>query len=341
MVSWDGMRTIMHKKNLYTGLFLILSLYYLGITATAVQFLLVFNNIMTATHAPSFGIIAIFPHLLFLPIIFVIASLTFFHLSLKIRDFSPLALILAILFLAVLPYPMFRVSQLYIYPLILQFDLFRLNNTFSWWNYIAVGLGLMSAIILIINSKKFGEEGKPLQKKSKILVGTFFFLTVIPVMIFCGYLYYRSTHQKFDYEKVRNNVSYYVYQPTVIPNGRIHETVYYIPRQLLVKKEVTVQVDFNYPMNELMNGKKAGLISLKQSAVDKKFNLETFSTQYQKTIKDARAIPMQSAKNKTGLLKHKNGAYYLMFISQKNTLIVISAFYIDQKDLMSFAESLR
>ena len=132
-----------------------------------------------------------------------------------------------------------------------------------------------------------------------------------------------------------------MYQPIVIPNGRIHETVYYIPRQRLVKKEVTVQVDFNYPMNELMNGKKAGIISLKQSGIDKKFNLESFSTQYQKTIKDTQTISIQNAKEKKGFIKRKKDANYLMFISKKNTLIVISAFYIDQKDLISFAESLR
>lgn len=309
-------------------------------TGMTIQILLIFNRMMTTTHAPSFGIIAIFPHLLALPLLFVIAALTFFHISLKVRDGSPLSFILALLFLGILPYPLFRVSQLYIYPLILQFNLFSLNNSFDMSNYIAIGLAAISAIFLIINIKQFGNEGAPLQQKSKILIVSFFILVTVPIIIFCSFIYYRSTHQNYEFESTQNKVAFHIYKPALLPKGRIYETVFYIPQQYLYKKNITVQVDFNYPLNELMKGKKTGLLSLKQTSVDKKFDLGTFVKSYKKEVSNIQTVNIKNADKKKGFIKQKKDAKYLLFLSDTQTLVVISAFYIDTKDLLAFAESL-
>lgn len=301
----------------------------------------IFNSVMTAAHGPPFAIIALFPHYLALPLLFMIAACTFFHLSLKTREGSKLSWVLAILFLMALPFPLYRVSQLHITPLIQQFGYSALYRSFESWNYVVLTVVTIAVITLIIFFKNFAFEGRSLQKKSKVLLSLFFLVIAIPTILYSFYMYYQAHYNNYDYDTIQKAIPFHVYTPTYLPEGRSFETVFYIPKKGVLPKEKTVQVDVNYSIKDIMNGKKSGLISLKQSSIDTAFDYQKFITDYRKEIPDMKKIILTVAKGNNAVIKQKKDAKYIIFVSKSNTLIIISAFYIDNKELLKFANSLK
>ncbi len=333
--------SIFSLKNLFTILFFLIALLYVCFSGMNVFMIQDLNEIMTAAHSPAYSIIAFFPYLPFFPLIFMIAAFAFFHISLKIRGMSPLSFILAVLFLIILPYPLFRVFTYSINPIVNQFNYSLFHNTFEKWNNVIVLLSIVTAVALMLSVKRFNKEGNPLEKKFRRLLGIFIIMISVPILCFSAFVFYKGYNTDSRYESVSKQVTFYVYRPEYIPENRIHETVYFVNKNGIVSGQQTIQVDFNFPLNELINGRKSGLISIKQSGINNSFNLNSFADGYRANIRSVKKISLKQASSSEGILKSHENSHYLLFKSKKNTLIVISAFYIDEKELVKFADSLR
>lgn len=319
--------------TILSSLYTVLSAFYIVKTIRLVVLLLQLNTSITSAHSPDFLFLKFVPLLLTLPGIFSIAALIFFHSALKIRQPTPLSFILGIVFILLIPIPLWYMGNTMITPII--------PKIFGpLWQDETVLLSGLIFIILLFLRKRFSAEGEPLSKKSRIVLLAFFIIFTLPTLLWTEYIFYKSNNPDYKRDQTQKSARFYLYEPTYFPKGRTYETTYFPLKKGLINGLKTVEVHMNYPLADIMRGKKSGLIIVKQSGLPKSFDIKKFVENDRKDITAVQIKKLSTAKKDTAYIKNNKNAHYLYFISNRNTLITINAFYINEPDLLKFAESL-
>jgi hypothetical protein len=323
-----------HMLALLSTLFGILSLLYIVKTIRLILLIFQLNTSMTGVNNLDYVFLQYIPLLLILPCISSIAAAIFFHSSLKIRQPTPLSFILSVLFILLIPFPFWYIGNLNITPIVPGF--FR-----TFWQDETIILACLLLVMLIIVRKRFSSEGKPLEKISRLILLLFFTIFTLPVLIGAEYMFFKSKNPDYKFAETQKQSGFYIYQPEYLPSGRNFETTFFIPKKGLVPLYKTVEFHINYPMAEIIQGKKSGLIIVKQSKIDKNFDLKKFIDSSEKEIKDVKSDKLEISKDGRISFKSIKNAWYLYFVTKKNTLVKISAFYITKDDILKFTRSLK
>ncbi len=288
---------------------------------------------MIGVNNPDFVFLQYAPLLLILPVLSSIAATIFFHSSLKIRQPTPLSLILSVLFILLIPFPFWYIGSLNIAPIVPGF--FR-----TFWQDETIILAAVLMIMLIMVRKRFSEEGRPLEKQSRFILLIFFVIFTLPILIGAEYMFYKSKNPNYKLVETQKQVNFYIYQPTYFPLGRVYDTTYFIPKKGILPKLKTVELHVNYPMVDIVRGKKSGLIIVKQSEIDKNFDLKNFIASSEADIKEIKSEKLNISKDDSVYFKSRKNGWYFYFITDKKTLIKISAFYIAKDEILKFIRSL-
>lgn len=340
LIYTTDMKGIFNVKNILSTICFFQTGIYLTLTAASILLLQNTNSVRMQAHAPPYDFLRYFPLIICIPVLYAFASLVFWHIALKIREQSPISWILAVLFFIAIPVPLNSVSRNILEQLtfLSQFSIFYLD--IAHWSQLTGIVSILAFIALIMSVKKFNHEGQMLSRKSRMILGLFFLLVPLSVSVYALRVYWSSTNHDYGYSRISQKVQFPLYRPTYTPSNLVQETMYYIPVKGLFEKKTTVQVNYNLPLARQFEGNK-GTIVLKQSQVPANFLLKDFFKKNKQTDTQEKTVSLKSISKGKAYLKYKKNALYLYFVSNRKTLIVINAFYIEEAALIRFAESLK
>jgi len=263
---------------------------------------------------------------------FSFAAVIFFYCALKVRDRSPLGLLLSSIFLLTIPVSLWILGKFQLAAAeFVSFD--------KLWFEPTIILSVFIFAALVIRRKEFNREGKPLKIKYKRMLLIFFVLFSLPTMLVAGYIKYFLATTDHDFALMQQKTDFYLYRPTYFPDNRVHEQNYYVNEGQVVSQEKTIQVVLNYPASERLEGKRSGQITLAQTGVDSAFDIHEY-LESELGSREAEVIESSIGKNNIIYFHEEEQKKDLFIHTPKDTFLIIKAFYIEYDELIKFAENL-
>ncbi len=332
MVLLKGMKISKQSKiNFISGIFYTTSALFILKTILILLSLLKLDKTVGSFHAPTYYFLEFYFYFLFLPVLFSLSSVLFFYCGLKIRDRSPLGWLLGLIFSLVVPFSLWYIGKIIIEP--------TTFHTFGpWWKDYTLISGIILFILLIAGTRLFEEEGKPIKKKFRIFIALFFSLICLPTIFFLFYIQFRIKTRDYDYPRIQKLVNYPVYRPNYFPDGRVYETNFFTIKKGIAPPYTTVEFNVNFPLSKIMQIRKSGLILVKQSKVDTKFNVENFIKQKTEMKIPIKKINVPLQKDTTYFANGKSRKV-IVIPTKQNTVIFIDGFYIKDTEIIKFAQS--
>jgi len=167
-------------------------------------------------------------------------------------------------------------------------------------------------------------------------------LIVLPAFGLAGYGFFLSAYPDYKYKQAKNQVSFYIFKPTYIPENRVQGSIF-ITGVNLSRENNAIMTVYEAPLDKLGDRNKPATILLKQVGVGGDFNLDNFVSDMAEDI-TVRNQAIKKAKSGQGLVFIKqtnNGSYVnLSFITNVDVLINITSVNTPLAEIMEFAESL-
>ncbi len=183
-------------------------------------------------------------------------------------------------------------------------------------------------------------EGRTIAFRYRIVLLVFFIFLTLPLFIYAGYAFYTIKNTDYDFKKIQKEVHFRLIKPTKLPDGREYESKFYIAKKPLYDSAQTVQVQFDYPLPELISGRKPGLIVLLQAKRSEELDLEkVFNSREAST--SAKKIKLTAWKNSDAYIVEGTNETKLYYPTEHGTIVFIRAYYISKNELLDFAANLK
>ena len=166
---------------------------------------------------------------------------------------------------------------------------------------------------------------------------------LIPAILFSLVAFIFAYNPDYGYVKAQESVFYHVYQPINKLDGRTITTKY-ITGKKLAGKDNAVQVFYDTPLEETINGKIMSIISINQVGVEAEFDFDKFSKELIKNPDSIKILNLQMATPNRAYLINKNKsimATSLTIITADKVLITLISPKASSEELIHLAESLR
>jgi len=342
----------MHKLKIVlfiTLLFITIAILFLIKSVMSIYFIYIFNKSMISAGTPSFYVFKYYPILLLLPCLSGIFMFIFLYEAFKLYLQSKKVLIISIISLTIFPLIMTISSSMMIMPVKRITDSYEssfqnISSYLSAINLFNPEIILISAtlLVLLIFRDKFTAVDMRLPLSLRIILSTFSILIVLPAFGLAGYGFFLSAYPDYKYKQAKNQVSFYIFKPTYIPENRVQGSIF-ITGVNLSRENNAIMTVYEAPLDKLGDRNKPATILLKQVGVGGDFNLDNFVSDMAEDI-TVRNQAIKKAKSGQGLVFIKqtnNGSYVnLSFITNVDVLINITSVNTPLAEIMEFAESL-
>lgn len=316
-----------------TLLFLLITGLYLYRTASIAIVFYKLNQAVSGGNSPDFTLLQYFPHFLTLPILFSLAAILFFYCALKIRDRSPLGWLLGLTILFAVPPALWLIGT----NTVGATGLLQINSAYTDPTIIFAAIAIVS---LLFRKKVYNQEGQPIKVMYRLILLIFFIFVSFPLLVYTMYAKYKILTNDYKYHNIRQDVEFEVLRPTHMPPGRVFESNYYISKQELIPHQKTVQFQLNYPLTDLLKGKKSGLLVVQQSVINKGSEYELFKSKEVATH-EAKIVKVSRAINKEATIIDRKKELSLIFITPQQLLVRIRAYDVTSSELTKFADGLQ
>lgn len=329
-------------------LFFAAAILYVMSTASFVGIIVIIDRAMGSADS-SFSFLRYFPTFGVVPILFSLVTLTYFYVSLKIRNGSKFSYWLGISSLLAIPVPVDYIGQILMASFInlassgskttgANIPTLPINPTSLKFGL----LPLLILILLIISFKKFKFSNNPISKKAKVFLVSVTLLLVLPTISIMGLKFLEARDTDFGYTKAKAHVTYRLYKPSPLPNGLVNTTKFVVGKELAGKQNA-VQVAYDVPFTKLIEKGTSKLVILKQVGIEPGFNLRDFVSAT-KDLTSFDQISVNLTANQEAYLAQKNNGHYdlkiLSFVTPDDVLITLTTPNATKEELIQLANSL-
>lgn len=326
--------------------FLIAVLYGIGVVRI-LGVLLVLNNV-SSTVGLKFLFLRDFPTLGLITIIYAIVALAISYMAIKIRNGSKFSFWLGIILLSFLFIPLSFVTIGLLLPLYNVANGNATNpaplNILDVKNFLtdpALILYFLIFLLLIASFKKFHFENTSISGKSKIFLAIITIVLIVPTISILTYGYLQANDKNYGYSNAQSKVGYHLYQPSYIPQGLV--PLSFSNGKEMADKNNAVLIVYAPPINRKAEPENipTPLVLFTQVQVDESFDLNAYISSKYKNTYSTKQVPLAKSKNQQAVYLEKKATKVLMFVTNDNVLIHLTAINISLEDLMQMAESLK
>lgn len=209
----------------------------------------------------------------------------------------------------------------------------------------------MILILLMIRArKKYIFADKPLSSRTK-LIFAFISISLVSFNIYAVIRIYNITYNPdYEYEKTTKQVNFHIYTPSVLPNGRIQDSKFFIYDKDLYGTKNSVRVVYDTPLTLEHKNNEIPSIFITQAKVNPGFDIknEVISQEKQdsNTELQFKPITLKRWSNLPAYILKRLSATEVIMLSPDNVLIsILSPTFKDKvnptDDLLLIADSLK
>jgi hypothetical protein len=332
-------------------IFLIAAVYAVSAVGMLVGIFVMIERSVGA-RALAFSVLNYFPTLGFVPVLFSCVAFLFFYLAFKIRSGSRVSLWLSVLALVVVPTLAALSSQLLLLPFVQVAASFGssgagvpalpLNfSTFRFGMPIFVLAGIC-VIVLATSARHFRFSNDPITPKAKVFLALVALTLAGSTVVILALGYSKAQDTDFGYTQAQTIAGYHIYKPGSVPRGLSYATRFIVGKEL-AGKQTAVQVAYDVPFRDLMQGGQSKPIVVKQVNVTSDFNPKVFAASLG-TGSVPQNISIANAVDQTGFLVQKPLGNLtlstLVYVTHDNILVTLVSPKALPEELVRLAESL-
>ncbi|MBU3942188.1 MAG: hypothetical protein KKF74_04725 [Nanoarchaeota archaeon] len=198
-------------------------------------------------------------------------------------------------------------------------------------------------IFLFVSKKNFTLPDTKLSKKTVIfLVLVSIFVLGINISIF-GVAYFKAYHPNYEYDKISQQTSYHVYQPSYLPPGIEQASKFYVEKKEFAGNKSSVRSAYDIPISSIAKGLKPIITVITQTQVDSSFDIKNYvlSTYKGDNPPNIQPITLPNFPNRQAYLQTGGFAKTVYVIATDNVFISIASPKETEENLQKIANSLR